>query len=152
MRATVCGCSCEMKGELLGRYVLEKIEPGGNSGRYAVEDFLRSAGTHGALQSVAGKILPAPLAHVFAGQQVLLELSQNLVLDFDRKVLELGDSVSYFLDFDGGEEFHDLGGVVAAERDHEDGDLLSRRQLLGSELAPTLGNFVNVLHCSPRPL
>jgi len=89
---------------------------------------------------------------------VLLELSQNLVLDFDRKVLELGDSVSYFLDFDFdfdfdvGEEFHDLGGVVAAERDHEDGDLLSRRQLLGSELAPTLGNFVNVLHCSPRPL
>ena len=94
----------------------------------------------------------APLAHVFAGQQVLLELSQNLVLDFDRKVLELGDSVSYFLDFDVGEEFHDLGGGVAAERDHEDGDLLSRRQLLGSELAPTLGNFVNVLHCSPRPL
>ena|GEM_PF-4846338 len=89
---------------------------------------------------------------------MLLELSQNLVLDFDRKVLELGDSVSYFLDFDFdfdfdvGEEFHDLGGVVAAERDHEDGDLLSRRQLLGSELAPTLGNFVNVLHCSPRPL
>ena len=60
--------------------------------------------------------------------------------------------VSEILDFEVGEVLHDLGGVVASERDHENGDLLPRRQLIGSEFSPRLFHLLSLLHCPPRPL
>jgi hypothetical protein len=112
------------RGQLFGRDILEQVETRGEGAGDAVEDLLRLARAHGPLQGAAGEF-ETSLAEILAGQQVLLELGEDLVLHFHGQVFELGDGLGEVLDLGLVEELHDLGRPFLPQGDHQHRGLLA---------------------------
>ena len=94
---------------------------------HSVENLLRLARPHGALQRTAGEVQTS-LTDPLAGQQELLKLIEDLVLHLDADALEVGHGLCDLLDLVVGEKLHHLPAGLLAEGDEEDGHLLHDRK------------------------
>ena len=115
--------------DLFGRDVLEHVEPRCYRAGYAIENLLRAAGPHSALEGRASEV-DAALTEPSPSQEMLFEFFQNRVLQLDGEVLELGDGLGEVFDLVVREVFHHLTGAFLTEGDHQDCCLFLRVEFL----------------------
>ena len=112
--------------DLLWRDTLEDVESRRDAVRDTIENLLRTLGAHSTLERSPSDVQSAPIEPL-AGEQVLLEFAQDLILRLHTHRSQIRDGVHRLLDVIVGKKLHDLPAHLMSECNEEDAKFLPGR-------------------------